>query len=327
MEAAFVLFIAFLIDILIGDPQYRCHPIRLIGGAIAYGSGLLKKTGLKSRGCGAVLALAVILSAVSTYSFTHYILSLVHPLLTLLFNIFACYSFLALKDLYDHLGPVVNALESNELKKARMAVGRVVGRHVACLDRSGVARAAVETMAENFVDGFLSPVFWYVVGCVGSSFFAGNPVFYGISLMAVFKVVSTLDSMVGNKREEFLKIGWAGARLDDAMNYIPARLSLVILFIASLPGSFHPIDGLRVALRDRLKHDSPNSAHPESFFAGALNIRLAGPIKYSEGVKDYPWLGAEYGDPDVGHIVMGKMLLNLTSWITVIITCVILFYF
>jgi adenosylcobinamide-phosphate synthase len=131
--------------------------------------------------------------------------------------------------------------------------------------------------------------------------------------------------MAGHKNEQFIKIGWIGAKLDDAMNYIPARLSLPILFLGALIGRFYPIDGLRVALRDKLKHDSPNSAHPESFFAGALHIRLAGPIKYSDGIKNYLWLGAEYGDPDVEHLTMSKRLIKVSSWITVIIVCAILF--
>ncbi len=303
METSSIILIAFLIDSLIGDPQYRLHPVRLIGKGIELCLRLLKRIGIKGRGAGILLTLFMIIASVGSYGIIHF----------------------ALKDIFNHIIPVTKALESGDLPAARRAVGLVVGRDVISLDRSGVTRAAVETLAENFVDGFLSPVFWYVAGCVSGSLAGFDPVFCGISVMIIFKGASTLDSMVGHKNEEFLNIGWMGARLDDTMNYIPARLSLVILVIGSWFGPFHSIDGVRVALRDRLKHESPNSSHPESFVAGVLNIRLAGPIKYSEGIKDYPWLGAEYGDPCLGHIVMSMRLIMVSSWIAIIIACVILF--
>ncbi len=325
MEAASVIFTAYLIDSLIGDPQYRWHPIRLIGRAITSCLMLIKKIGLKGSVAGMILALVVILSAVIVYVFIRFILIRIHPLLGICFDIFACYSCLALKDLFTHIIPVIEALESSDLIKARFAVGRVVGRDVASLDNPGVTRAAVETLAENFVDGFLSPVFWYAAGCVAAKTIGVNAVSAGISLMIVFKAASTLDSMVGHRNEEFIKIGWAGARLDDAMNYMPARLSLIILFFGSWLNCLHPIDGLRVAFRDRLKHDSPNSAHAESFVSGALNIRLGGPTKYTEGIKDRSWLGSEYPDPNVKHITMSMGLLRISSWITIIIAWVILF--
>ena len=326
MEAASVIFIAFLIDALIGDPRYAWHPVRLIGWTITYNLRLFKKAGLKGISGGVILAFLVILATVFVYWSTHYVLSVIYPLLCLPFNVYVCYSCLALKDLFHHLIPVVEVLESNDMERAGMALNRVVGRDALSLDRQGMTRAAIETLSENFVDGFFSPLFWHVAGSVAGTFSGIDPVFAGTLLMVIFKAVSTLDSMVGYRNEEFSEIGWAGARLDDAMNYIPARLSLLILFLGSLPGRFHPIDGLRVAFRDRLKHDSPNSAHAESFIAGALNIRLGGPVKYPEGIKERPWLGREYDDPDIRHIKIGMGLIRVSSWVSIIIYAMILIF-
>jgi len=322
MNAPSIILLAFLIDALIGDPEYSRHPVRIIGRGIISCLSLLKRIGLKGRGAGVLLTVTMVFLSVAVYALIHYTLLMAHPFASFSFDLFVCYSCLALKDLFNHITPVIEALESDDLNRARMAIGKVVGRDVASLTRAGVTRAAIETLAENFVDGFLSPVFWYAVGCIAGTLAGIEPVFMGISFMIIFKTASTLDSMAGYKNEEFIKIGWAGARLDDAMNFIPARLSLMILFLGAWLSSLNPVDGLRTALRDRLKHDSPNSAHAESFVAGALNIRLGGPTRYPEGIKDKPWLGGEYADPDVRHITMTIRLLKVSSWIAIIAVCV-----
>jgi adenosylcobinamide-phosphate synthase len=318
-ETLFVLFLAFLIDILIGDPEYRWHPIRIIGRGILFFLGVLKKMGLRERWAGVFLAFGMILMSLLAYASIHFTLLAIHPLICLLFNVFLCYSFLALKDLFAHIIPVIEALKSNNIIGARRLIGMVVGRDVDSLDSSGIVRAAIETMAENFVDGFFSPVFWYLTGCLVARIMKIDCVFTGVSFMLVFKIASTLDSMVGYKNEEFIKIGWAGARLDDIMNFLPSRFCLGVLFVAAMIRRLHFMDGIRVAFRDRLKHDSPNSAHSESFVAGALNIRLGGPTRYHDAVKDKPWLGCEYSDPDIKHIPLTIKLLMVSSWFTLII--------
>jgi adenosylcobinamide-phosphate synthase len=324
MAALSIILLAFLSDILIGDPEYRWHPVRIIGRGIGFCLRLLKRMGLKGRGAGVILTLSMVFISIAVYALIHFTLLMAHPFASFFFDLFICYSCLALKDLFNHITPVIEALKSDDLKRARMAVRMVVGRDVASLDRSGVTRAAIETLSENFVDGFLSPVFWYVAGCIAGTLGGIEPVFAGVSFMIIFKTASTLDSMTGYKNEEFINIGWAGARLDDVMNFIPARLSLIILFFGAWISGLNPVDGLRAAFRDRLKHDSPNSAHAESFVAGALNIRLGGPAKYSEGIKDKPWLAGEYSDPDIRQIMMNMKLLKDSSWIVIMIACVIL---
>lgn len=153
---------------------------------------------------------------------------LVNPVLAIILNIHFIYSLIALKDLFNHCRPVTDALMKNNIIKARESVSMIVGRDVHYLDEKGIIRAAIETLAENFVDGFLSPVFWYCAGCLIGIPIDINPVYSGVIFLIIFKTSSTLDSMVGHKTEELIEIGLAGARLEDILNFIPERLSLIL---------------------------------------------------------------------------------------------------
>jgi adenosylcobinamide-phosphate synthase len=201
----------------------------------------------------------------------------------------------------------------------------VVGRDVRVLDEHGVSRAALETLAENFVDGFLSPLFWYCAGWVLSLLLGEEGMGWPVAFMLLFKVASTLDSMVGYKNPRYLEFGWAGARLDDAMNFLPARLSIVFLALGAAVGGMKALEGLRVARRDRLKHESPNSAHAESFLAGALGLRLGGPTLYADGMKEKPWLGDGRTESGPADIRRGLTLLRVTGWISLVATVGMIF--
>jgi len=317
LELAIVLFLAFILDLLLGDPRYRLHPIRLIGRCIALFTRILRRAGLDGRWGGVVLVMMVVFTFLTAFLAPSLVLHHIHILLGLGFDLFICYSCLALKDLFYHMDKVIHALEGGNLAEARKEIAMVVGRDVRFLDEKGISRAAIETMAENFVDGFLSPLFWYLSGGILGYIFGLSPVITAISLMFVFKVASTLDSMVGYKDSEFMEFGWAGARLDDLMNFVPARLSLITLFVGAWICRLKPSEGISVALRDRLKHDSPNAAHAESFVAGALEVRLGGPTVYPDGQKDKPWLGEGNPDPLPQHIRRTASLLTRSAWVAV----------
>ena len=327
VELVFVLSAAFLLDLIIGDPRYRFHPIRVIGRGILYFEKFLRGVGLKGKTGGILLVFMIEAASLIGYLSLNFTLHYLHPLLALVFNLFVCYSALALKDLIQHIRPVINALKSKNLSEARKALAMVVGRDARHLDEKEISRASVETLAENFVDGFFSPVFWYLTGGILAFLSGLAPVPSAISLMLVFKIASTLDSIVGYKNSRYLQFGWAGARLDDLMNFVPARLSIIVLFTGSLICAPHPLKGLRTALRDRLKHESPNSAHAESFVAGVFQIRLGGSSVYSGEVKNKPWLGKENADPEVAHISKTKSLLIYSAWITISMSIFILLLF
>jgi adenosylcobinamide-phosphate synthase len=185
----------------------------------------------------------------------------------------------ATRGLFLHVAAVSLALRDGGLEAGRKAVSHIVGRDPARLDRHGVARAAIESLAENFSDGVIAPVFWYLVG--------------GLPGLFAYKMANTLDSMIGHRSERYRAFGWAAARFDDLLNLAPARLSGVLLAAAALfAAEARPGPSLATMLRDARKHRSPNAGWPEAAMAGALGLALAGPRHYADGTVNDPWLGA-----------------------------------
>ncbi len=272
--------------------------------------GLLKIVG------GFLLVLTTIGLSLSIYLGLRFILRLTSPLLCIILDIFIVYSCIALRDLLYHAKLVANALKCNDLVKARDTVQKFVGRDAERLDAPGVARAAVESVAENFVDGFLSPVFWYVIGCE-LAYLSQFPPHVGAVIGTLsFRVVNTLDSMVGYRNDRYLYFGRVAARLDDLMNFLPARLAVPIIATATALCNLSVANCVKVSWRDRLKHPSPNSGHAEACVAGAMNIRLGGPTIYTYGLVEKPWIGD--GDPDVSykHIYKCRILILWSGFIS-----------
>lgn len=317
IELAGIIFLGFLLDAFFGDPRYRYHPIRIIGIGIALFEKALRHMGLNGKAGGFLLVVTMQMTSLCCCLAASLLLNNLYRPLGAAFDLFICYSCLALKDLVDHIKPVIHALERGYLPEARIRIASVVGRDVQALDHKGVSRAAIETLAENFVDGFFSPLCWYLAGGILTCALGVPPVITAVSLMLAFKVASTLDSMVGYKNPRFIAFGLASARLDDILNFIPARLSLLVLFFGAWMSGLHPLNGLKIARRDRLKHDSPNAAHAESFFAGALGVRLCGPLVYHGRRKGKPWLGNGNTDPGPEDIRKALSLVNRSGWIAV----------
>ncbi len=185
----------------------------------------------------------------------------------------------AQRSLYDHVAAVAQGLDKGGLAGGRAAVARIVGRDPASLDAHGVARAGIESLAENFSDAVVAPCFWYVL--------------FGLPGLMAYKAVNTLDSMIAHRNERYLDFGRYAARLDTAMNFLPARLSAAIVVLASFvaPGA-RPFAALKTAWRDARKHRSVNAGWPEGAFAGALDLALAGPRRYGSELVDDPWIGS-----------------------------------
>jgi adenosylcobinamide-phosphate synthase len=190
---------------------------------------------------------------------------------------------LAQRSLYAHVAAVSAALERNDLEGARRAVSMIVGRDVAVLDQSGIAAAALESLAESFCDGVIAPAFW-LLAC-------------GLAGLFAYKAVNTADSLIGHREARWRAFGWAAARTDDLLNLIPARLAGSLLVLAA--GG-----GWRVMWRDAAKHDSPNAGWSEAAMAGGLNIRLGGPVAYDGAPHPRPWFG-EGARPDAAALRRG----------------------
>ncbi|MFO7757932.1 MAG: adenosylcobinamide-phosphate synthase CbiB [Roseovarius sp.] len=187
---------------------------------------------------------------------------------------------IALRSMHDHVAAVAQPLASGDLDGAREAVAMIVGRDPALLDAAGVARAGIESLAENTSDGIVAPVFWGVIA--------------GLPGIAAYKAINTLDSMIGHRSDRYEAFGKAAARLDDVVNLIPARLTGLLFALATLR---HAVRSARVMARDARRHRSPNAGWPEAAMAGALGRRLSGPRAYGPQISDEPWLNADAPDP------------------------------
>ena len=194
-----------------------------MGKGISFFEKVLRRLGWDGRGGGILLVVMAEGAALTGYLTLRSLLNGVHLCLGSAFDVFISYSCLALRDLMRHMAPVIRALERGHLGMAKESIAMVVGRDVRDLDHAGISRAGVETLAENFVDGFLSPLFWFTVAALTGDLFGLPPVISGVVFMLIFKVGSTLDSMVGYRDARFLEMGRAGARFDDWMNFLPAK--------------------------------------------------------------------------------------------------------
>jgi len=318
--SAALLLAAFLLDCLVGDPPYRLHPVRLIGKLVVGVSSWLRRAGLWSRAGGTLLAVLVPATVLFAYGALRFMLLLFHPVSAVVFDLYIAYSCLALRDLVKHAIPVADALNRDDLAGARTAVQKMIGRVADSLDGNGVARAAVESVSEGSLDGFLSPLFWFLVGAVAGHL-AGCPAgACGVGAMLVYRCVNTMDSMVGYRSSEYLAFGSVSARSDDLMNFLPARLTGPILYIAAALSRLDANAGWRAFVSDRLKHASPNSAHPESFMAGALGIVLGGPSQYPHGLVVKPWIGNGSSDVTADHIQAACRLVRNAGWLSTVLT-------
>jgi adenosylcobinamide-phosphate synthase len=283
---ALLLAGAVALDLLIGDPVYLAHPIRLMGNTLTWLENGLRKLGADGYGGG--IALFFLLSTIWVGGSGAVLVGLQrwNDLAAFVFHLFLAYSCLALHDLLRHAWAVESAARCGDLEGARTAIARLVGRDTDRMDIAACRRAAIESLSENLTDGFVSPLACYVV--------------LGLPGIVLFKVVSTMDSMVGYKTPRYLKFGWCGARLDDLMNFIPARLTWLLLSLLSLvvPGC-SARKALRIGWRQHAILPGPNSGWSEAATAGGIQRRLIGPIWAKGVLVTELWLG-DSSDPPAG---------------------------
>lgn len=272
-----ILPAAFLLDLLLGDPKQAPHPIRWMGSLIKTWENPFRKFPVSPVWSGSIFALALITGTWFVTFAVIWVAHLVHPWVALFMNMVLIYYTLSIKSLKTESLKVLTQLESGSLSGAKKQLSQIVGRDVASLDESGVARAAVETVAENLVDGVIAPLFYAVLG--------------GAPLAMAYKMVNTLDSMIGYKNKRYKEFGRAAAWLDDAANFIPARFSVMVVACAAFFVRLSPYKSFCMALRDGRKHLSPNSGIPEAAFAGALEIQLGGANYYQGELVEKPYIG------------------------------------
>lgn len=281
------LCLCLLLDVAFGDPQYAWHPIRLLGRLLAACERLLRLAGWNGRLGGVVLFVMLAASAFAAFLVVRVPLALAAWPLAWLFDLYVGYSLLALGDLAAHGRRIAARGAAGDLAGAREAAARLVGRDTDRMDIPACHRAGVESVAENLVDGVIAPLFWFALG--------------GLPGLIVFKIASTMDSMVGYKTPRHIRFGWFGARLDDAMNWVPARLTLglIALWGALAPG-LSGRKAWRVARAQHALLPGPNKGWSETAAAGALQIRLAGPIWQGGNLVTETWIG-DPGDREGGR--------------------------
>lgn len=299
---------AAALDLAIGDPVYSWHPVRLIGRMLT-----AIETGLRSVGCdgyGGGIALFFLLGGFWTL-FCSLLLAgaaWLWPPAGFVLHVLLVYSLIALRDLLHHAFRVDRAARANDLARTHEAVSRLVGRDTEKMDFAACRRAAIESMAENLTDGFLSPVLWYTMA--------------GIPGLVLFKVVSTMDSMVGYRSERYLRFGWCGARLDDVMNLVPARLSWIVIAFTALwtPGC----SGRKawvVGWRQHAIVPGPNSGWSEAALAGGIQRRMVGPVWAKGQLVANVWLG-QPDDPPAGNTEDVRRAAALVVASGLLVTCI-----
>lgn len=298
------IVLAVLLDLALGDPRRFPHPVVGIGRlALALENPLRRRFPEGRAGIAAVVA--VVATTVAAVTACWAIGAALHPLLGDLVSILLIYTALAMQGLRRHALAVYAPLIGGDLDTARSRVGMLVGRDTGRLDEAGITRAAVESVAENTVDGVTAPLLFALIGGAPGAFF--------------YKAVNTLDSTFGYRNERYLRFGRAAAKFDDLVNFLPARISAFIVpFSATLIG-LEGKNAWRIFRRDRHNHPSPNGGQIESAMAGALNVRLGGENSYFGKASFRPYMGDAGQELKAGHIAQVVRLMMATSMTVLVV--------
>ena len=307
---------AYFLDLIIGDPYWLPHPVRIIGKVIEYLERTLRKNNQNQQTekiKGIILTVITVGLSYFIIYFLIYTAGIISPGLKFVFSSFFIFTTLSTKNLGEEAFSVYRALKEDNLELARKRVSRIVGRDTKDLNEEEIVRATIESIAEGTVDGIISPLFYAVLG--------------GAPLATAYKAVNTLDSMVGYKNEKYLYFGWFSAKLDDLVNYLSARISVLLIPVASLLVRQRGLMALRAIFRDGKKSPSPNAGIPEAGFAGSLGIQLGG-VNFYRGLKEYrPILGEKLKEISPKDILKAILLSCTVSMLMFLSGLVILHYY
>lgn len=300
-----VMTAAFALDMLLGDPRFLYHPVRIMGNMISGLESLYRKIfGKKEKAAGFAMVITMVAFWSILPAAVLLILYRINIYAGLVVEIFMGYQMIAAKDLCVESGYVYEALKCGDIELARKKVSMIVGRDTDRLDAEGITRAAVETVAENASDGVIAPLFYLAISGGAGAY--------------LYKAINTMDSMTGYKNEKYINFGYAAAKLDDIANYIPARISGLLIIISAFILSYDGCNAWRIFKRDRYNHKSPNSAQTEAACAGALNIRLAGDAWYFGELYKKPYIGDDNRKIECDDIKKAHMLMIVSSIVFIV---------
>lgn len=299
----YACIIGFVIDLIVGDPHWLYHPVRLIGKLISNTEKLVRrcfpKTKVGERIAGIVLAIVVMVISTGVPLGILVICYKTNTYLGIAIESIFCYQLLATKSLKVESMKVYRAIKDKDMEKARYAVSMIVGRDTKSLDAVGITKATVETIAENTSDGSIAPLIAIIIG--------------GAPLGFLYKSINTMDSMIGYKNDKYINLGRFAAKLDDVVNYIPARFSAFMMILSAYMLGMDGKNAYRIYKRDRYKHASPNSAHTESVCAGALRVRLAGDAYYFGKLHKKEYIGDALREIETEDIKRANRLLYMCA--------------
>lgn len=304
------IILGFIIDCIFGDPYNFPHPVRLIGNLISELEKIMRKLFPDNLYIGGVLmSLSVIFLSTAVPFLILFLCYKINIVFGIIAESIMCWYLIAPKCLKTESMKVYKAVSENDIEKSRKAVSMIVGRDTQFLDFEEVIKATVETVAENTSDGVTAPVFYMSFGGAVLGFF--------------YKSVNTMDSMVGYKNEKYKDFGRFSAKFDDVLNYIPSRLTAVLMVISAFILKYDGKSAYRIWKRDRLKHASPNSAQTESVCAGALNVRLAGDAFYFGKLCKKQYIGDNIRPVEKDDIIKANRLMYVTTILMIVLSVIL----
>src|SRR3990172_8560044 len=302
------IIFAYTLDLLLGDPRWLPHPVRWIGRYISFLEDKIKrfaKTPLAEKISGIFLFIIVVGSIYGLTGGFLYISHLTSYILYLLLSVFLAYTTLSIKSLHQEAWGVIHVLKNISIDEARKRLSNIVGRDTQNLSEEEIYRAVVETVAENTSDGIIAPLFYLAIG--------------GPALALVYKAMNTLDSMVGYKNEKYKDFGWFSARMDDIANFIPARLTSILIVAASFILRLDWSGSLKIIRRDSRNHPSPNAGYPEAAVAGALGLQLGGVNYYFSVPHNRPLIGDKNNNFTTESVKNTVKIMHLTAFLGVVL--------
>lgn len=303
------ILIGFTLDIFIGDPHSLPHPVRLIGWLISKLENFFRNKIDDEKKAGTLLCVSVLIISTLIPALILFICYRINLVLGIIIESILCYYLIAARSLRDESMKVYKAIEKEDTESARLSLSMIVGRDTNVLDRDGMIRATVETVAENTSDGVTAPLFYMAIG--------------GASLGFFYKAANTMDSMIGYKNEKYLNFGRTAAKLDDILNFIPSRFTALLMIISAFMLGLDGDGAFRIWKRDRLNHSSPNSAQTEAAASGALGIVLGGDAYYGGKLCEKPYIGDASRYIENDDIVKVNRLMYVSGGIMLIVACIV----
>ena len=300
------IWIAYVLDLIFGDPQNVIHPVQVIGKIISTGEKILLRKKYKFL-AGAVLN---IFTVSITYTLMYLISKSVKiSVFFMIIEIYLMYTIFSINSLAREGNRVYRILKEGDIEKARKDLSYLVSRDTEMMDEKMIIRSTMETISENTVDGIVAPMFYMFLG--------------GMPLAMAYKAINTLDSMVGYKNEKYMDFGKFSAKVDDAVNFIPARITGILIVLASMILGYDYKNSLKIFIRDRKNHSSPNSAHSEASVAGALGVQFGGKVSYFGKEIDKPTIGDKTKEFELEDIRKNIRIMYVTSFLSLVMFSVI----